>query len=187
MPMLHVGRNINNIAGVQFYCWFAFFLIPSLTGNAYKELASAFACMMYVPVVAATGLKCYISEIYANVGNGVEIAVADKVFGVCRIRIADGEDTFLLEFGFGVVGCCDVFPYLGCLSECAPCFRPSRIECDLRENFGDFIACDTVFLSFLKMICKRTVDNAAAHKSCHGDNAAVAQRKLVGAAPYFAE
>ena len=55
------------------------------------------------------------------------------------------------------------------------------------DYLGDLSARDTVILGRLKMIGQRAVRYTLTDKRCNGDDTAVAETELVGAAPYLAE
>ena len=64
MPMLHVGRNMDDCAWENLLRRLAFFLIPTASGNTHKHLPSAICGVMYVPIVAAARLEGDIGERY---------------------------------------------------------------------------------------------------------------------------
>ena len=46
MPVFYFCRNIDAVAWLHFYSFFAFFLIISSSGNAYQNLSTSTFCMM---------------------------------------------------------------------------------------------------------------------------------------------
>ena len=69
MPMLHVGRNVDDCAGEDFLHRFPFLLIPATSGYTYQLLPAALCGVVRVPVVTATRLKGYVEERYLTVGT----------------------------------------------------------------------------------------------------------------------
>ena len=63
MPMLHICGNIHHIAGQKLARGFTPLLIPAFAGNTHEQLSAPFRGMMYMPIVAATGLKSHIGDI----------------------------------------------------------------------------------------------------------------------------
>lgn len=57
MPVLDVGGNLGDIAGVQALRGLALFLVPALAVDADQHLSAALACVVDMPVVAAARLK----------------------------------------------------------------------------------------------------------------------------------
>ena len=57
MPVLDVGGNLDDIAGVQALRGLALFLVPALAIDADQYLSAAFARVVNVPVVAAARFK----------------------------------------------------------------------------------------------------------------------------------
>ena len=81
MPMLHVGRNMDDCAWEDFLCRLSFLLIPSTSGYTYQHLPSTLCSVVRVPVVTATRLKGNIEERYLTVRYLCQITVAFEVFG----------------------------------------------------------------------------------------------------------
>ena len=84
VPVLYFRRYYDHSAGLETYCIFAFFLIPAAACSADKYLSAACRGMMYMPVVAASRLKCDIGKAYSRFAwscQGIEIGIAGKIPG----------------------------------------------------------------------------------------------------------
>ena len=97
VPVLHIRRDVDDIARKHLHGRLAFFLIPAPAGYADQHLPAAFRGVVNVPVVAASRLEGDIVERYLFLGYRSQIAVADEILRVCGVRFADGEYHFLLE------------------------------------------------------------------------------------------
>ena len=62
MPVLYIGRNVNDRSGQNLYRRFALFLIPAAPGHTDKHLSAAFRGFMDVPVVAAARAVVPVAE-----------------------------------------------------------------------------------------------------------------------------
>ena len=142
---------------------------------------------MDVPVVAAARLESHVGDVYLFPRDRCEVTVAGEIFGIRRVGFADGENHFTLECRFCILAGRLFRPYVFRQTECRPCFRPTGIEADMCDDFGDFGAGDAVALRRLQMICQRIVGDALTDERCNRYQAAVAKTELVGAAPYLAE
>ena len=60
MPVLDVCRDIHGVSGLEFLSRFAVLLIPAASGYGYENLSAAFFRVVYMPLVVAARLKCYI-------------------------------------------------------------------------------------------------------------------------------
>ena len=85
VPVLHTLGNGDDGAGDQRNGFFAPLLIPTATAHADQHLNCT---VVDVPVVATTWLETDIAETTCGVEYG-EIAVANEILGVCRIRLTD--------------------------------------------------------------------------------------------------
>ena len=168
MPMLHVGRNVNDIARKQLHGCFAFFLIPSATGHAHQHLPAAFRGMVNVPIVAATRFESHIVERNLFAGNRSKVAIADEIFGVCRIRLADRKNHFTLESSLSIITCRIFCPHVLGQIKCSPRLRPTGIKAYMGDNLGNFSTGDSVLFCRLKMINKRVVRNPLTDKGSDG-------------------
>ena len=128
VPMLHVGRNMDDCAWENLLCRLAFFLIPAASGYTYQHLPAAFCGVVRVPVVAATRLKGNIEERYLTVRYFRKITVALEVFGVSGVRFANREDHLALECSLGVFAFHVLVPYLLCQIEGSPGLWPTCVE-----------------------------------------------------------
>ena len=187
MPVLYIGRNVNDRSGQNLYRRFALFLIPAAPGHTDKHLSAAFRGFMDVPVVAAARLESHVGNIHLLTRNRCEVTVAGEILGIRRVGFTDGENHFALECSFCILSGRLFRPYLFRQTECRPCLRPTRVKTDMRDNFGDFGAGDTVVLRRLQMICQRVVCDTLTDERGNRHQAAVAKTELVGAAPYLAE
>ena len=104
-----------------------------------------------MPVVAATRLKRYIGDGNLFRRNAGEVAVADEILRVSRVRFADRENHFTLEYCLGILAGRVFRPYIFGETECRPSLGPSGIETDVGDDLGDFGAGDAIFLRLLKM------------------------------------
>ena len=60
MPMLYFRRDVDAVARLKLNSFLALFLIISTSCNTYKDLSAATLCVVDMPIVTATRLKCYI-------------------------------------------------------------------------------------------------------------------------------
>ena len=86
MPMLNLGRNIYYRSRNKLLGRFSLLLIPTFTSNTYKYLP---AFVMHMPIIPATRLKCNVRHTYSCIfaKQRSKIAVSNKIFGICRIRL----------------------------------------------------------------------------------------------------
>ena len=103
MPMLHVGRNMDDCAWENLLRRLAFFLIPATSGYANQHLSATTCGVVCVPVVAATWLEGNIEERYLTVGYLCQITVALEVLGISGVRLTDRENHLALECSFRIV------------------------------------------------------------------------------------
>ena len=95
VPVLYAFGDVDDVAGLKRYGWFAPFLIPSLAADADEDLVGT---VMYVPVVSATRLKGHVTialyclfisrKVFGS--NGCKMAVALEILGVSGVGIALG-------------------------------------------------------------------------------------------------
>ena len=186
VPVLYANRDIYHIAGAQFLCRFAPFLIVTSTSHTNEDLSAAAFGVMNVPVVTAAGFKGHIVNTDLLRRKRCEIALSDKVFRKGVIGCADGKDHFILMFGFCVGGIV-LRPYLLCHTEGRPRLGPARIKCRMGQDLRNFRFGHTVVLCSCQMVLKRRIRQSLRHQRHHCYNAAVSQRKLVFSAPHLAE
>ena len=117
MPMLHVGRNMDDCAWEDFLRRLAFFLIPATSGYAYQHLSATLCGVVRVPVVTATRLKGNIEERYLTVGYLCQITITLEVFGVSGVGFANREYHLTLECSLGIFSFHVLVPYLLCQIE----------------------------------------------------------------------
>ena len=146
MPMLHVGRNMDDCAGEDFLRRLAFFLIPATSRYTYQHLSATLCGVVRVPVVAATRLKGYVEERYLSVGYLCQITVALEVFGISGVGFANREYHLALECSFGVFSFHIFVPYLLCQIEGSPGLWPTSVEGDVSNNLCRFRAGNSVIL-----------------------------------------
>ena len=187
MPMLDIRGDVNDRTGQDPYGGFALLLIPTLTSYADKHLSASFGRAMDVPVVTAARLEGDIVDNHLVVGDGGEVAVADKIAGEGRVRFSDWENHLPLESGLGVFACEFLVPDLFSQPECCPCFGPTGIKTNVGEDLGDLRSGDAILFRGLEMISQRTVRDTLADERGDRDQAAVAQPKFVGTAPDLTE
>ena len=99
--------------------------------------------MVYVPVVAATRLECYVEGRYLLSCQRCKIALTDEVLSVCVVLLSKRE-YIGKSVGSRTIA---AFVYLPDYGECAPCLRPAAVECKLRYNFNYLLLCDAVLLA----------------------------------------
>ena len=85
VPVLHTLGNGDDGAGHQRDGFLAPFLIPAATAHANQHLNCT---VVNMPVVATTRFKADVAEASCGVEDG-EVAVANEILGVCRIRFSD--------------------------------------------------------------------------------------------------
>lgn len=178
VPVLDTHRNIYCIAGAQFLCRFAPFLIVTMPGYADENLSAAVFRMMNVPVVTAAGFKGYIVNADLLRRKRCEIALADKIFRKVIIGFANGKDHFILMLGF-CVGSVVLRPYLLCHAESRPCLGPARIKCRVGQDLRNFRFRHAVVLCSCQMVLKGRIRQPLRQQRHHCYNAAVPQGKLV--------
>ena len=187
MPMLDIRGDVNDRTGQDPYGGLALLLIPTLTSYADKHLSASFGRAMDVPVVTTARLEGDIVDNHLVVGDGGEVAVADKIAGESCVRFPDRENHLLLESGLGVFACEFLVPDLFSQPECCPCFGPTGIKTNVGEDLGDLRSGDAILFRGLEMISQRTVRDTLADERGDRDQAAVAQPKFVGTAPDLTE
>ena len=100
MPVLHVGRNLDDRAGHEAHSRLSFFLVPAFAGSADKNLPAAFAGMMHMPVVAAAGLERHIGKMHAAPGRQrIQIGLPDKIFRVGGVLRSSAKDVHAVKRG----------------------------------------------------------------------------------------
>ena len=101
VPVVGVGRDLDDVAGLEPAGRFAAFLVEPLAGDADEDLTAGVA----VPVVAATGLKGNIGDGDAGpvgmFGEAREVALALEVPGVSVVRRAGGKGGGVVRHGCG--------------------------------------------------------------------------------------
>ena len=85
VPVLHTLGNGDDGARDQRNGFLAPFLIPAATAHANQHLNCT---VVNMPVVAAARLEADVAEPTGGVEDG-EVAVANEILGVCRIRLTD--------------------------------------------------------------------------------------------------
>ena len=171
VPVLDIRRNVDDRAGKNLHGRLSLFLIPAAPGHADQHLSAAVRRTVDMPVVPAAGFERDIGDRYLLARNRGEVAVAGEILGVCRIRFADRENHFALESGLGVLAGRILGPHALCQVECRPRFRPTGIETDVGDNFGDLRAGDSVLSGRLKM------ENERINKILAGFKTAIEKRK----------
>ena len=146
VPMLHVGRNMDDCAWENLLCRLAFFLIPAASGYAYQHLAAALCGVVRVPVVTATRLKGNIEERYLTIRYFRKITVALEVFGVSGVRLTDRENHLALECSFRIVAFYILAPHFLSQIECCPGFWPAGVQGDVGDDFCCFRAGNSIVL-----------------------------------------
>ena len=89
MPVLGLGRNGNNRAGLHCHGLLAPLLIPSAASHTDKHLHGL---MVDMPIVAAAGFKGYVDRTAILSIEGCEIAIANKILGIACVELALGPD-----------------------------------------------------------------------------------------------
>ena len=90
MPVLHLGRNVDDVAGLKRPGGLPFLLVPTAAGGDEKNLT---ALVVNVPVVAAAGFKSDVSDDEPLFGEELEPALSNKELRVGRVRISRREKT----------------------------------------------------------------------------------------------
>lgn len=62
MPVLYLSRNVDAVAWIHLNCRLALLLIVSASTDTYKDLSATALCVMDMPVVTATRLKCHVEH-----------------------------------------------------------------------------------------------------------------------------
>lgn len=99
VPMLHLWRYMDHVAGAQPLRGLAPCLIPSLAAGAQQDLAPL---VMDVPVVAAARLKGDVckKDGLLRIGQRIEEGRAGKILRVGGVFRAPAKDVFLFKCGF---------------------------------------------------------------------------------------
>ena len=142
---------------------------------------------MNVPVVATARLERHVSKRNLFGRNAGEITITDKIPRICRVRFTDGKNHFTLECSFSIVTGRIFRPYVFSKTEGRPRFRPSGIEANVSDDFGNFSTGNTVILRRLEMKCQRTVRDTLTDERGNRNQTTVAKTKFVGPAPYLTE
>ena len=80
MPMLNLCRNVDAVARFQLDGFFAFLLIISTSGYAYKNLSATALCMMDMPVVPALNWTPPPQSLVVASFNGIHICALCESF-----------------------------------------------------------------------------------------------------------
>ena len=152
VPVLHAGRNMNHRARQNLYGRFSFFLIPVTASHSDKHLSAAFSRPVNMPVVAASRFKGHIEYRHLFLRNRSQVTLTDKVLCKCGIRFSDWENHFVLESCLCLFSGYIFRPHFLGLTESGPCFRPSGIKGNVRNDFRDFRTGDAVLLGSLQVI-----------------------------------
>ena len=175
VPMLHVGRNMDDCAWENLLCRLAFFLIPAASSYAYQHLPAALCGVVYVPVVTATWLEGNIEERYLTIRYFRKITVAFEVFGISSVGFANREEHLALECSLGIFAFHVLIPYLLCQIECSPGLWSTGVEGDVGDDFCRFRTGNAIVLCRLQVIFQRIVGDSLADKRSDCYQTAVAQ------------
>ena len=134
VPVLDVGRDMDDIARQHLHGGFPFFLIPTFAGDADEHLSAAFRRMVDVPVVPAAGFEGYVGERNLLRRDGSEVAVPNEILRVCGVGFADGENHFALEGSLAIVALRVVGPDFLRHAEGSPGIWPAGVEGDVGEH-----------------------------------------------------
>ena len=99
VPVFGFGRDGNDNTGAKLYRCLAPLLVPATAGNADEHLNSF---VMNVSVVATTRFKRYIYHAPLVSLHRSEITQPYEVFGIARVRLANGIGCVCLKFFFGL-------------------------------------------------------------------------------------
>ena len=137
VPVLDICGDIHNIAGIEFPCFLAPFLIISLSANAYQHLTAAFFSVVDVPVVAASELECDVVDRYLLSRNRCQIALSDEELTV-GTWLTYGEKQLLSELIF-FSECRSIvrIDFFGNVENC-PGVRPACIESSVGYDSCNF-------------------------------------------------
>ena len=169
MPVLDVSRNLDDVSGVQTLCGLALFLIPALALNADQHLAAALACVVDVPVIAATRLKRNVvdGQVIIGIGERLKIALADEILAKGHVGLAESKEAAVTVGACGVVG----IDFL-CHVEGRPGVGPAGVESGMGEQLGHFLARHAILAGAGQMVLKRAIRNALTDQGAHGNDAA---------------
>lgn len=162
VPMLHVGRNMDDCAGEDFLRRLSFLLIPATSGYTYQHLSAALCGVVRMPVVTAARLKGNVEERYLTVRYLCQITVAFEVFGVSYVGFANREYYLALESSLGVFAFHVFVPYLLCQIEGSLGLWPTCVEGDVSNNLCRFRAGNSVILCRLQVIFQRVIGDSLA-------------------------
>ena len=148
--MFHSNRNIDAITRVHFYSILSPFLVISSSCNTNEYLATTLICMMDMPIVSATGLKCYIKNSNLLHRNRCKIALTNKVFCKCIIRLSYWKYHRRLMLCLCIIFIRSFFPYIFSKTKRCPSFWPANIKCYMCNNCHYLFFCNTIFFAFCK-------------------------------------
>ena len=98
VPMLYLGGNCHDIAGLQALGRLALLLIPALTIHTDQHLPAALRGVMDMPVVPAAGFKGDVGDEngLCGIGQRIEIALADEILGIGCVLLTKTEEAAML-------------------------------------------------------------------------------------------
>ena len=163
VPVLDAHRDIYHIAGAQFLCRFAPFLIKPSTSHADEDLSATAFGVMDVPVVAAAGLERNVVNADLLGGKGHEVALPDKVLRKCVVGGTDGKGHLVLVSGLCVGAVIFVRPDLLRHAKGRPRLGPSRVKRRMRKDFRYLSPGHPVALCGHQMILERRVRQPLRH------------------------
>ena len=103
VPVFDADGNIDYVARVKLLRRLAPFLIIAAPGDADENLPAAFVGMMYMPIVAAAGLKSHVKNADLRGGERGEIAVPDEILRKSVVGLPYGEDHARGVFRFCII------------------------------------------------------------------------------------
>ena len=166
---------------MEFLGFFAPFLIPTSSIGTEQQLSAALFCLVNVPVVAAARFKGHIGNEYGfiGIGEGIEVGLTCKVFGVGIIWFTQTEETAICA---GII-LIDLHRH----AEGCPGIGPAGIECDMGKHLSHLIFCHTILSGSCQMVLERAVNHTLADQNGNGDHGAQLQGELIFPGPDFSE
>ena len=173
--MLNLCRNVDAVAQFQLDGFFAFLLIISTSGYAYKNLSATALCMVDMPVVPAARLKCDIEDSNLTGGYRCQIALSDEILCTCIVWLSNWEYHFLCMRTHRWIFVRQIalinIPDFLCQIENCPTIWPSCVKCYMGDDRSDFLLCHTMCLRILQMEFQRRICDPLCYKCDYGNDA----------------
>ena len=143
VPVLYLSRNVDAVAWIHLNCRLALLLIVSASTDTYKDLSATALCVMDMPVVTATRLKCHVEHSDLTSRYWKEIAVSYEILGKCIIWLSDREYHALYMCSHGLILIWKIaliyIPHFLCKIEYCPSLWPAGVEANMCDDRCDLL------------------------------------------------